>query len=93
MEAKLYEYIIKAQKNGSAVSLQVQPGGRHDITVTELAVIYGWMRHFVARDLITINMSNNNGTETTRSFQGEAGQFSVLKLRKQQDRQGMLARP
>jgi hypothetical protein len=39
---------------------------------------YGQQLHY--------KISNNDGTETARSFQRKAGQFPVLNLRKQQEK-------
>jgi hypothetical protein len=59
-EAKLYHYVINTRKNRSAVSMKMlQFEGRrlarkHNISISEFKVNYGWVRRFMARHDITI---------------------------------------
>jgi hypothetical protein len=70
---------------------KLQLVGKRNITVSELSHL--WMGEAFYGQRPQYKMSNNDGTETTRSFQGKTGQFPVLELRKQKDKQRILTKP
>jgi hypothetical protein len=93
VEAELYWYVVNTRKNGSVVSMEMlqfkgcRLARKHNISVSEFKVGYGWVRCFMARHDLTIRHQMTIAQRLLEVYVQKLVSFQkyVLKLRKQHE--------
>jgi hypothetical protein len=93
LEAELYQYVMNTRKNGFAVSMEMlqfegcKLARKHNISVSEFKVSYGWVRRFMARHDLTIRHRTTIAHTLLEAFEEKLASFQkcVQKLRMQHE--------
>jgi hypothetical protein len=91
VDAELYQYAMNTRKNDFAVSMEMLQfegstlARKHNISVTEFRVSYGWLRRLMARRDLTIRSPTTIAHRLPEAYEEKLVTFqkSVLKLRKE----------
>jgi hypothetical protein len=91
VEAELYQYVMNMRKNGFAVSMEMlqfegcRLARKHNISISQFKVGYGWVRHFMTRPDLTIRRGTTIAQRLPEAHQEKLVSFQkyVLTLRKQ----------